>query len=383
MKRRAFLGTTAASAVSLSATTTQAQISTPPTNLSQPSIRWRMATSWPKSLEILFGSVNLFCQRISEMTEGRFVITPYESDEIVPALKIMDAVADGVVECGHTLGYYYTDKGLAIAFSTTVPFGLTAQQQLAWLMEGGGLPLLQKLYADFGIIQFPLGSSGAQMGGWFRKPVETLADLQGIKMRIPGLGGKVLARLGVNVQVLAGNKIFAQLEKGELDAAEWAGPYDDEKLGLNRVTSYYYYPGWWEPGTTYEVQINRQEWARLPLSYQEAFRGAALESHMDMLATYDNANSTALERLVLGGTQLRAYDSSILEAARQTAIDLYEEQSAADSYFRNIYTAWKQFRSQVYAWEQLGTLTPSNRLFFDQSVSLCREVSSALFRPHG
>ncbi|MEM0979441.1 MAG: ABC transporter substrate-binding protein [Cyanobacteria bacterium P01_H01_bin.58] len=356
MKRRAFLGTTAASAASLSATVTQAQTSASPTNLSQPSIRWRMATSWPKSLSILFGSVSLFCQRISEMTEGRFVITPYASDEIVPALQVMDAVADGTVECGHTLGYYYTDKSLALAFGTTVPFGLTAQQQLAWLMEGGGLPLLQKLYADFGIIQFPLGSTGAQMGGWFRQPVETLADLQGLKMRIPGLGGKVLARLGVNVQVLAGSEIFEHLESGELDAAEWAGPYDDEQLGLNRVTAYYYYPGWWEPGTTYEVQINRQEWERLPSSYQEAFRGAALEGHMSMMAEYDNANSSALERLILGGTQLRAYDPSILEAARQAAIDLYEEHSAADSRFRDIYVAWKQFRSQVYAWEQLGTL---------------------------
>jgi len=356
MKRRNFLETSAASAIGLGALTTRANSQAPNPLADAPFIRWRMATSWPKSLDIVFGSVNLLCQRVSEMTDGKFVITPYESDELVPGLEVMDAVAKGTVECGHTAGYYYVDKNPALAFGTTVPFGLTAQQQLAWLLEGGGLPLLQALYADFGILQFPMGSTGAQMGGWFRNPVESPADLQGLRMRIPGLGGKVLSRLGVEVQVLPGNEIFASLENGNIDAAEWVGPYEDEKLGLNRVAPYCYYPGWWEPGTTYELQINLEEWNALPTAYQEALRGAALEAHMNMLAEYDAANGNALERLIVAGTQLRPYSDSILTAAKQATNNFYEETAAENSDFRNIYTAWQAFRSRVYDWDKLSIL---------------------------
>lgn len=322
----------------------------------RPNIRWRMATSWPKSSDIVFGNINLLCQRVSEMTSGRFVITPYESGELVPGLAVMDAVAEGTVECGHTAAYYYIDKNPALAFSTTVPFGLNAQQHLTWLLDGGGLEVLADLYADLGIVHFPAGSTGAQMGGWFRRKIEVLSDLQGLKMRIPGLAGNILERLGVEIKVLPGNEIFASLEQGTIDAAEWIGPYEDERLGLNRVAPYYYYPGWWEPGTTYEIQINRGEWDQLPAEYQEALKTATLEAHVQMLAAYDSANGSALERLLISGTELFVYSDEILNAAREETFAWYEETAKTDGQFRDVYESWKIFREQVYDWDAIARI---------------------------
>jgi len=229
-----------------------------------PRIRWRMATSWPKSLDTIYGGAETLSQRVREMTDGRFVITPFAAGELVPGLQVLDAVQSGTVQCGHSASYYYIGKNPALAFGTTVPFGLTAQQQNAWLYNAGGLEAMQKLYADFNIINFPAGNTGAQMGGWFKRPINTVSDLKGLKMRIPGLGGKVMASLGVNVQVLPGGEIFLALDRGALDAAEWVGPYDDEKLGLNKAAQYYYYPGWWEPGPSFDLLVNRSEWQKLP-----------------------------------------------------------------------------------------------------------------------
>ncbi|MDX2099264.1 MAG: ABC transporter substrate-binding protein, partial [Leptolyngbyaceae cyanobacterium bins.59] len=255
MKRRNLLGyaaTGVGSAAALSAcnkATTEESRMSPGATPGQPTIRWRMATSWPKSLDIAFGTAELVCQKVSDMTKGRFVITPYEAGEIVPGLEVLDAISAGTAECGHTASYYFVKKNPALAFGTTIPFGLNAQQQNAWLNDGGGLDLIRKLYADFGVVTFPGGSTGAQMGGWFTRSIRSVQDLKGLKMRIPGMGGQVMKRLGVDVQVLAGNEIFGALETKRIDAAEWVGPYEDERLGLNRIAPFYYYPGWWEPGT--------------------------------------------------------------------------------------------------------------------------------------
>lgn len=320
-----------------------------------PTIEWQMATSWPVSLDTIYGGAEVFAQRVSAMTEGKFVITPRAAGELAPGTQVLDVVSEGAVQCGHTASYYYVGKSPVTAFGTALPFGLTAQQNNAWLYEGGGLALLQQFYADkFNVIQFPAGNTGAQMGGWFRKEINTVADLQGLKMRIPGLGGQVMAKLGVNVQLLPGGEIFAALDTGAIDAAEWVGPYDDEKLGLNTVAEFYYYPGWWEPGPTLEVEINLDEWNKLPPVYQEIVKTAAFEANMTMLARYDARNNEALQRLVDSGTQLRAYSNEILEAASAAAEELYAEFSATDADFKTIYDQWNAFRARVRGWNNLN-----------------------------
>lgn len=323
------------------------------TNL--PNIEWQMATSWPPSLDIIFGGAQVLADRLAALTGGKFKIVPRSAGEIAPALEVLNVVAQGAVQCGHTASYYYIGKSPVLAFGTAVPFGLTAQQQNAWLYEGGGLKKLQEIYASkFNVIQFPCGNTGTQMGGWFRKEVSTLNDLKGLKMRIPGLGGQVMSKLGVTVQTLAGGEIFQALQTGAIDAAEWAGPYDDEKLGLNKVAKYYYYPGWWEPGATLELQINLNEWKKLPPEYQEAIATAAVESNTTMLARYDSRNNEALQSLLASGTQTRPYSQEILRAAEQASFALYDEFAAKDADFKAVYEQWKQFRNRIYAWNKLN-----------------------------
>lgn len=320
-----------------------------------PTIRWQMATSWPPSLDTIFGGAKVLVDRVAALTSGKFTISPRAAGEIAPPLEVLDVVAQGAVQCGHTAAYYYIGKSPALAFGTTVPFGFTAQQQNAWLYEGGGLKQLQEIYAKkFNLIQFPAGNTGTQMGGWFRREVSTLKDLQGLKMRIPGLGGQVMAKLGVTVQTLGGGEIFQALQTGAIDATEWVGPYDDEKLGLNKIAKFYYYPGWWEPGATLEVQINLNEWNKLPPQYQDAIKTAAYESNMTMLARYDARNNEALQRLLSSGTQVRPYSEEILQAAQQASFELYDNFAAKDADFKAVYEPWKQFRDRIYAWDKLN-----------------------------
>ena len=322
-----------------------------------PNIRWRMVTSWPKSLDTIYGGAQTVCDRVAAMSGGRFTIEPFAAGEIVPGLEVLDAVQNGTVECGHTASYYYVGKNSALAFGTCVPFGLTAQQQNAWYYHGGGLELMHELYSDFNVINFPAGNSGAQMGGWFKKEIASLQDLKGLKMRIPGLGGKIMSNLGVNVQVLPGGEIYLALERGALDAAEWVGPYDDLKLGLNKAASYYYYPGWWEPGATLEVQVNKSQWDKLPVEYQEIFKTAAIEANLNMLSKYDALNGEALQTIVDGGTNLVAYPPEIMQAAQQAATEYYQAESNNDSAFKKVYEQWNQFRSAVSGWNKINELS--------------------------
>jgi TRAP-type mannitol/chloroaromatic compound transport system substrate-binding protein len=334
-------------------TATKSETETDLANL--PKIQWQMATSWPLSLDTIFGGAQVLAERVAALTGGKFTITPRAAGEIAPPLEVLDVVSQGAVQCGHSAGYYYIGKSPVLAFGTTVPFGLTAQQQNAWLYEGGGLKQLQAIYAKkFNVIQFPAGNSGTQMGGWFRKEVSTLKDLQGLKMRIPGLGGQVMAKLGVTVQNLGGGEIFQALQTGAIDATEWVGPYDDEKLGLNKIAKFYYYPGWWEPGSTFEMQINLNEWNKLPPQYQEVIKTAAYEANATMLARYDARNNQALQRLLAGGTQVRPYSEEILQAASKAAFALYDDFAAKDADFKAVYEPWKQFRDRIYAWDKLN-----------------------------
>lgn len=360
MKRRQFIRNSAIAAGSTTALAACSQAtnsSSENTTSSLPNVRWRMTTSWPNSLDTIYGGAETIAKRVSAMTGGKFTIDTYQAGEIVPALQVLDAVQSGTVECGHTASYYYIGKNPALAFGTAVPFGLTAQQQNAWLYHGGGLEAMQKIYADFNVINFPAGNTGAQMGGWFNQEINSLSDLNGLKMRIPGLGGKVMSRLGVNVQNIGGGEVYLALERGAIDAAEWVGPYDDKKLGLHEAADFYYYPGWWEPGAMLEAQVNRSAWDKLPKEYQEIFKTAAMEANLNMLAQYDALNGAALEELQQQGTQLRAYSTEIMQAAQKAAFEIYEENASQDATFKEIYQQWKDFRDQVSDWNQINELS--------------------------
>ena len=359
MKRRKLINhiATATGVATLAAcgqTTTQT-ISTDTDSL--PSVKWKMTTSWPRSLDTIFGGAQAVCDRVAAMTNGKFAISPYSAGEIVGGLEVLDAVQQGTVQCGHTASYYYVGKNSALAFGTSVPFGLTAQQQNAWYYHGGGLEIMHKLYSDFNIISFPAGNSGVQMGGWFRQEINTVSDLNGLSMRIPGFGGEVMKKLGVNTQVLPGGEIYLALERGAIDAAEWVGPHDDEKLGLHKAAKYYYYPGWWEPGPTFEVQVNLNEWNKLPTEYQEIFKSAAYQANINMLAQYDALNGAALAKLIAGGTELRPYSQEILQAAQKATFEFYEEKASQDSNFKEVYQQWKKFRQQIYKWNTINELS--------------------------
>ncbi|MGL5940140.1 MAG: TRAP transporter substrate-binding protein [Waterburya sp.] len=329
-----------------------------------PNIEWQMATSWPPSLDTIFGGAQVLAERVAVLTGDKFKILPRAAGELAPPLEVLNVVSQGAVQCGHTAGYYYIGKSPALCFGTSVPFGLTAQQQNSWLYEGGGLAKLQEIYAKkFNVIQFPAGNSGTQMGGWFRKEVSTLNDLKGLKMRIPGLGGQVMAKLGVTVQNLGGGEIFQALQTGAIDAAEWVGPYDDEKLGLNKVAKFYYYPGWWEPGSTFEIQINLNEWNKLPPQYQDAIKTAAYQANATMLARYDARNNQALQSLIKSGVQLRPYSEEILRAGEQASFALYDEFAAKDPDFKAVYQEWQQFRDRIYAWHKLNENSFTNFVY--------------------
>ena len=315
-----------------------------------PSITWRLASSFPRGLDTIFGSAEVLAQRLEAMSDGKFRMRVYPLGEIVPGLQVMDAVQQGTVQVGHTASYYYIGKNPALAFDSCVPFGMTSRQQTAWLTEGGGLDLMRGLFADFGMTTFPAGNTGSQMGGWFKREIGSAADLQGLKMRIPGLGGEVMSRLGVTVQVLAGGDIYPALERGAIDATEWVGPYDDEKLGFHKVARYYYYPGGWEPGPSLSYQVNLEAWAKLPSSYQEMFAAAAAESATVMQARYDQQNPPALARLLAEGVEIRPFSDDLMEAAHSASFEMFEEQAAADATYRKVYEAWKTARRDAYRW---------------------------------
>lgn len=322
-----------------------------------PRVQWRMATSWPQSLDTIYGGAQTVCDLVSALTDGRFTIEPFAAGEIVPGLQVLDAVQAGTVECGHSAAYYYVGKNPALAFGTTVPFGLNAQQQNAWFYHGGGLDVMHKLYADFNVISFPAGNTGVQMGGWFRNQIQSVNDLKGLKMRIPGLGGEVMSQLGVNVQVLPGGEIFLALDRGAIDAAEFVGPYDDEKLGLHEAANYYYYPGWWEPGATLDATVNLDAWNALPQEYQEIFKTATYEANINMLAKYDALNGVALQSLIAQGTELTPYSEEILTAAATASTAFLEDKAGQDGTFKEVYDGWKQFRKTVLDWNKVNELS--------------------------
>ena len=308
-----------------------------------PSVRWRMASSFPKSLDNIFGAAEMLAQRVKALTEGRFEIRIFAAGELVPGLQVLDACEQGTVECGQTQGFYYIGKNKAFAFDAALPFGLNSRQQNAWLYHGGGLELVRDLYREHNCTIFPAGNSGAQMGGWFRREVNSVADLKGMKVRIPGIAGEIVSRLGAVPQAIPGADIYPALEKGTIDAAEWVGPYDDEKLGFYRVAPHYYFPGWWEGSSCISFIVNLKEWDALPASYRAAFEVASAEANVRMVAAYDARNPQALARLVKNGVRLHPYPKDVLTAAHGVAEALYDEEAARNPVFRKFRASWRKF----------------------------------------
>jgi TRAP-type mannitol/chloroaromatic compound transport system substrate-binding protein len=281
----------------------------------------------------------------------------------VPPLQVLDAVQNGTVECGQTASYYYVGKNPAFAFDTALPFGMNCRQQNAWMYYGGGMELTRELFKAHNIINFPCGNTGTQMAGWYRKEIKSVADLKGLKMRIPGLAGQILARLGVVPQQIGGGDIYPALERGTIDAAEWVGPYDDEKLGLNKVAKYYYYPGWWEGSAQLSVYVNIKQWQSLPKSYQEALETACAEANIHMVAKYDAKNTEALRKLVAAGAQLRAFPRPVMEACLKVAYELYDELGAKYPEFKRIYEPWRKFRDDEFLWFRIAENSYDNFMY--------------------
>jgi TRAP-type mannitol/chloroaromatic compound transport system substrate-binding protein len=354
MERRKFLKT---AGVGLTAAAATGTVAAPAIAQSTPEIQWRLASSFPKSLDTIYGAADVISKRVAAASDGKFQIRPYAAGEIVPGLQVLDAVQNGTVECGHTANYYYVGKDPTFAFDTAMPFGLNARQQNAWMYEGGGLQVMREFFKDYNVISFPAGNTGTQMGGWFRKEIKTLQDLSGLKMRIAGLAGQIMAKMGAVPQQIAGGDIYPSLEKGTIDAAEWVGPYDDEKLGFYKVAKFYYYPGWWEGGPQLSLNVNLAAWEKLPKHYRAILEGAAAEANTIMMARYDVQNPGALKRLVGAGTQLRPYPREILEAAYKASFELYDEIAKSNPKFKKVYDAWKPFLDEEQLWFRVAEHT--------------------------
>jgi TRAP-type mannitol/chloroaromatic compound transport system substrate-binding protein len=347
MKRREFLKT---AGVGLAATA----VAAPAIAQSMPEVKWRLAASWPKSLDTLYGGCETFAKFVSEATDNKFQIQTFAAGEIVPALQVMDAVSNGTIEICHTATYYYVGKDPTYALFCAVPFGLNGRQQNAWFADGDGLKLMNEFTKKFNIINLVGGNTGAQMGGWFRKEIKEVADFNGLKYRIGGFAGRVLQKLGTIPQQIAGGDIYPALEKGAIDAAEWVGPYDDEKLGFYKVAKFYYYPGWWEGGTALHFMLNSAAWDKLPKNYQAIVTTAAAYANVEEQTRYDSRNPAALKRLVAAGTQLRPFSQPIMEACYKAANEVYAETSATNPEFKKVYENLAAFRKDEYLWWQVA-----------------------------
>jgi TRAP-type mannitol/chloroaromatic compound transport system substrate-binding protein len=316
----------------------------------QAAIRWRLASSFPKALDTIYGAAEVFASRVKTMSGGKFEITVHPAGELMPAFGTVDGVEKATVECTHTAPYYFFGKNEAFALGCAIPFGLNSRQMTAWMYEGNGLKLMREFYAKYNMISFPMGNTGAQMGGWYRKEIKTVADLKGLKFRVGGFAGKVCERLGVVPQNIPGGEIYQALEKGTIDAAEWVGPYDDQKLGFNKVAPNYYYPGWWEGGPQLDLFINNKAFEGLSAENKAIVESAAAYAHTEMQARYDAKNPAALKQLVASGAKLRPFAPPIMAAAFKEAMALYGELSAKNPEWKKIYDDYSKFRSEANLW---------------------------------
>ena len=321
-----------------------------PAIAAEPAVRWRLVSSFPKNLDTIFGAAELFARQVSAMSEGRFQISVHAAGEITPAFGVVDAVQQGAVECAQTAAYYFFGKDETFALGCAIPFGLNSRQTNAWMYHGNGLSLMREFYRSYNIISFPLGNTGAQMGGWFRKEIKTLADMKGVKMRIGGFGGRIIERIGGVPQNIPGGDIYPALEKGTIDAAEWVGPYDDLKLGFHKIAQHYYYPAWWEGGAQLDLFVNTKAWEVLPAVYKAIIESAAAHAHVDVQANYDVKNPQALKELYAGGTKLHAFPRDMMNASFKASMDYYAELSAKNPNWKKVYEDYNTFRRDQNLW---------------------------------
>jgi TRAP-type mannitol/chloroaromatic compound transport system substrate-binding protein len=358
MQRRRFLAQAAGAAGAGLAT-----VGMPAIAQSAPAVRWRMSTSWPKSLDTIYGSAEELCKRVAQLTDGKFEIRAFPGGELVPAAQNMDAVSNGTVECNHVLSTAYIGKNTALTFDTGLSFGLSARQHNAWVHSGGGLKMLRALYKKYNIVNHVCGNVGVQMGGWYRKEIKSLADLKGLNMRIGGIGGMVLSKLGAVPQQIPPGDIYPALEKGTIDAAEWIGPYDDEKLGFNKVAPFYYSPGWFEGSASITSMVHDKAWEALPPAYQAAFEAAAGDQTMRLLANYDARNPLALRKLIAGGAKVSFFPKEVMDAAYNASQELWVELSAKNPDFAAIYPDWKKFQAEQVGWFRVAESPLDNYTF--------------------
>jgi TRAP-type mannitol/chloroaromatic compound transport system substrate-binding protein len=343
MQRRSFIKSAATGAAA-------AAVVAAPAVHAQAAVRWRLASSFPKSLDTIFGAAETFSNMVKEATGGKFEISVHQGGELVPPFGVVDAVQNGTVEAAHTAPYYFYGKDPTFSIDCAIPFGMNSRQMTAWMYQGDGLKLLREFYAAYNIVNFPMGNTGAQMGGWYRKEIKTLDDLKGLKMRISNLAGAVCAKMGVVPQTLAGGEIYTAMEKGTIDAVEWVGPYDDEKLGFNKVAKYYYAPAWWEGGPQLSLYVNNKAWAALSPEYKAIVTTAASHAHINMQAKYDAQNPDALKRMLATGTQLRRMPKPIMDTAFKYANEIYADLNAKNEAWKKVYPDWLKFRNMEIQW---------------------------------
>jgi TRAP-type mannitol/chloroaromatic compound transport system substrate-binding protein len=365
MKRRQFLGTAGASALLTGGILSGCGQESNPTAAGvapqQQKYQWKMVTTWPKNFPGLGTGANSLARLIGEMSGGRLTVKVYGANELVPAFEVFDAVSSGTAELGHGAAYYWKGKSEAAQFFAAVPFGMTAQEMNAWLYYGGGMPLWAEVYAPFGVLPAAAGNTGLQMGGWFNKEINGVEDLQGLKMRIPGLGGEVLKRAGGTPVNLPGGEIFTSLQSGTIDATEWVGPYNDLAFGLYKAAKYYYYPGWHEPGTTLECLLNKQAFEALPPDLQSIVSNACRVANADMLSEYTARNNTALQTLVNEHhVDVREFPRPVLDKLRVISEQVVAEIAGQDAMSAKVYESYQHFRKQVVAWHDISERTYLN-----------------------
>jgi TRAP-type mannitol/chloroaromatic compound transport system substrate-binding protein len=358
MERRALLGRAGQAATLAAGTATLAAPAIAQT--AQPTLRWRLTSSYPRALDAIYGAGEVFARAVAELTDDRFQIRVFSAGEIAPPLQALDAVQSGSVECCHTTSFFYTGKNEAFAFATGLPFGLNTRQQNAWMYQGDGIELMNEMHRKFNVYGMPLGATGAQMGGWFRKALGPASDLKGLKMRLGGLAGEVLSRLGGVPQQIGGGDIYASLERGTIDGAEWLGPYDDEKLGFVRVAPFYHYPAWWEGGASTYFYVNLDQWNALPKSYQAAIRTACAEATHWMVARYDIRNPDSLRRLIAQGAQLRPFSRDMMDNCLRVSLEIEKELVAKNPDFAKIHESWSKHRDDMRIWHRVAELSFDN-----------------------
>jgi TRAP-type mannitol/chloroaromatic compound transport system substrate-binding protein len=366
MERRRFLkeaGLSAAGAVAATAGVVGckqepregAEVSRAPAGHTAKSYRWKMVTTWPPNLPVLQTGAERFSKRVEEASGGRLQIEVFAAGELVPALSVFDAVSVGTVECGSGAGYYWAGKVPAAQWFSAVPFGFNPQGINAWLYSGGGLPLWEEVYAPFNLVPRPQGNTGVQMGGWFRKEMRTIDDYKGLKMRIPGLGGKVVSKAGATVVLLPGGEIFTSLERGVIDATEWIGPMHDLRMGFYKAAKHYYYPGWHEPGTVLEVIFNKTAYDSLPMDLQRILDAVAAEINLSSLCEFDAGNGAALQTLISDhDVNLVRFPDALLADLRKLADETLEEEADKDPLSRKVHEAFKKFKAQVGVWGSIS-----------------------------